>query len=153
MGILNLATFEVSMEKSGRLKLPTLLLKQFPEEERQNFYITYGLNYNIILWTESALAERIEKVNQLDEEKTLVQDYKKIAFRRIVPIESDSQNRIIIPKLFIEKYQFNKDLILWLENGKVEIWDAAVFDSRFDKTPEEVGQINQEVFSNYLKQQ
>lgn len=140
------------MEKNGRLKLPSLLLKQFPEEERQNFYITHGLNHNIILWTESALTERIEKVNQLDEEKILVQDYKKVAFRRIVPVETDAQNRIIIPKLFIEKYQFNKELVLWLENGKVEIWDAQLFDSKFDKTPEEVGQMNQEVFTNFMKQ-
>lgn len=152
MGILNLATFEVTMEKNGRLKLPSLLLKQFPEEERQAFYITHGLNHNIILWTESALTERIEKVNQLDGENVLVQNYKKVAFRRIVPVETDSQNRIIIPKLFIEKYQFQKDLVLWLENGKVEIWDAQLFDSKFDMSPEEVGLMNQEVFTNHLKQ-
>lgn len=151
MGSFNLASFDVTMEKNGRLKLPVLLLKQLPENERMQFNITHGLNQNIILWTESAFSKRIEKLNTLDEEVVEVQNYKKIAFRRIIPVEVDSQNRIIIPKPFLDKYKFGKDLILWLENGKVEIWDAETFNNNFDKDPEEVGKMNQEVFTNYQK--
>ena len=46
--------WEVSIEKSGRLKLPTALLRSLSEDERKTFYVTHGFGDYIMLWSEKA---------------------------------------------------------------------------------------------------
>ena len=46
--------WEASIEKSGRVKLPTALLRALPEDERKVFHVTHGFGEHIMLWSEKA---------------------------------------------------------------------------------------------------
>ena len=53
--------WEVSIEKSGRLKLPTALLRMLTEEDRKKFYVTHGFGEYIMLWSEKAYRKQIDR--------------------------------------------------------------------------------------------
>ena len=59
--------WEVSIEKSGRLKLPASLLQKLPEDERKSFYVTHGFGEYIMLWSEKAYRKQMEYMNSLAE--------------------------------------------------------------------------------------
>ena len=70
--------WEVSIEKSVRVKLPTALLRALPEDERKAFYVTHGFGEHIMLWSEKAYQEQMEYLNSLDRNLVLVKRYREL---------------------------------------------------------------------------
>ena len=73
--------WEVSIEKSGRLKLPTALLRALSEEEREVFYVTHGFGEYITLWSERAYMKQMEYMNSLDRNLLRVKLYRNAFLR------------------------------------------------------------------------
>ena len=89
--------WEVSIEKSGRLKLPTALLRSLPEDDRKKFYVTHGFGEYIMLWSEAAYNKQMEYMNSLDRNLVRVKQYRNAFLRNTAMLECDSQQRSSIP--------------------------------------------------------
>lgn len=135
--------FEVSIEKYGRLKLPTALLRELPEEDRQTFWATVGFGKHIMLWTQSAYQKQAQFLDSLDRNNLQVKLYRNILLRNSAYIEADSQSRIVLPKPLMDQYGIAGDAVLVLDNGQIEIWNKADFNALCDSvTPEDFAAIN-----------
>ncbi|MCQ2283552.1 MAG: division/cell wall cluster transcriptional repressor MraZ [Bacteroidales bacterium] len=137
--------WEVSIEKSGRLKLPTALLRSLPEDERSTFYATHGFGEHIMLWSEKAYQEQMAYLNSLDRNLTLVKQYRNAFLRNTACLERDAQDRIVIPKPLMEQYHIDKEIVLLLDNGKIEIWNCSKYHEKFDMAPEELEKLNEQI--------
>jgi len=137
--------WEVSIEKSGRLKLPTALLKALPEDERKAFYVTHGFGEHIMLWSDKAYQEQMDYLNSLNRNLTLVKQYRNAFLRNTSYLECDSQDRIVIPKPLMEQYEIEKEIVLLLDNGKIEIWNCAKYHEKFDMSPDDLEKLNEEI--------
>lgn len=137
--------WEVSIEKSGRLKLPTALLKALPEDERKAFYVTHGFGEHIMLWSDKAYQEQMDYLNSLNRNLTLVKQYRNAFLRNTSYVECDSQDRIVIPKPLMEQYEIEKEIVLLLDNGKIEIWNCAKYHEKFDMSPDDLEKLNEEI--------
>ena len=137
--------WEVSIEKSGRLKLPTTLLRMLPEDERKKFYVTHGFGEYITLWSEKAYQNQMEYMNSLDRNLLRVKLYRNAFLRNTAQLECDSQSRIVIPKPMLEMYSIDKELVMVMDNGQIEMWNSQKYHEQFDMTPEELGKLNEEM--------
>ena len=81
MSNLDYGYWEITIEKQGRLKLPTALLKSLPEDERKKFWITHGFGKNIMLWTEKAYLGQMEFLNSLNRNIIEVKKYRNAFLR------------------------------------------------------------------------
>ncbi len=145
MSELNYGYWEVSIEKSGRLKLPTALLRALPEDERAAFYVTHGFGEHIMVWSEKAYREQMDFLNSLDRNLTRVKQYRNAFLRNTALLECDTQHRIVIPKPLMELYRIDKEVVLLLDNGKIELWNSKRYHEKFDMTPEALEQLNEEI--------
>jgi len=139
--------WEIAIEKHGRLKLPTALLKSLPETERQRFWVTHGFGKHIMLWTETAYREQMNFLNSLNRNIIENKNFRNAFLRNTACVECDAQDRFVIPKPLIEHYKIEKDVILLLDNGKIEIWNAAEYHAQFDMSPEEFNLLNERIHS------
>lgn len=147
MSNLEYGYWEVTIEKSsGRLKIPTALLKSLPEDERKTFFITHGIGNHIMLWSDQAFKKRMNKLNTLDREERDVKKYRNAFLRNFTSVECDTQDRIIIPKPLLEKYGIEKDIVLLLDHGQIEIWSKKDYE-KFDLDPEEMAELNEQLFA------
>lgn len=137
--------WEVSIERSGRVKLPAALLRALPEDERKAFYVTHGFGEHIMLWSEKAYGEQMTYLNSLDRNLTIVKQYRNAFLRNTAYLECDAQDRIVIPKPLMEQYNIDKEIVLLLDNGKIEIWNCGKYHERFDMTPEELEKLNEKI--------
>jgi division/cell wall cluster transcriptional repressor MraZ len=145
--------WEIAIEKYGRLKLPTDLLKSLPETERKSFLVTHGFGQNVLLWTETAYRAQMAFLNSLDMNIIENKIYRNAFLRDTVLIESDSQDRIVVPKAFMEYYKIEKEVVLLLANDKIELWDATEFNAQFDMSPKAFELLNQKIHApNYSNQ-
>lgn len=135
--------YEIALEKNGRLKLPTSLLKELGEDDRQKFWATVGFGKHIMLWTQSAYQAQADFLDSLDRNIVDVKRYRNIMLRQSAYIECDSQNRIVLPKNLLEKYGIEREAVMVLDHGQIEIWNVADFNQDCDAvTPDEYAALN-----------
>ena len=149
MAALGYGYWEVAIEKHGRMKLPTALLKILPENERKKFWITHGFGECIMLWTENAYLEKLEHLNTLNANIVKVRTYRNAFLRNTTNVECDAQGRFVIPKPFIEQYNIANEVTLLMDGGKIEIWDTAKYNAKFSMSPAELEELNQEIYTGH----
>ena len=137
--------WEVSIEKSGRLKLPMALLRSLSEEDRRTFYVTHGFGEYITLWSEKAYRKQMDYMNSLDRNLTRVKLYRNAFLRNTAMLECDSQNRIVVPKPLLEMYSIDKELVILLDNGQIEMWNSKKYHEKFDLRPEDFEKLNEDM--------
>lgn len=140
--------FEVTLEKYGRLKLPVALLKELGEDDRQTFWATVGFGKHIMLWTQSAYQAQADFLDSLDRNLIEVKRYRNILLRQSAYLECDSQNRIVLPKNLLEKYNIDREVVLVLDHGQIEIWNVNDFNAECDEiSAEEYARMNASMHS------
>ena len=137
--------WEVSIEKSGRLKLPTALLRSLSEDDRKKFYVTHGFGEYIMLWSEKAYSKQMDYMNSLDRNLKRVKLYRNAFLRNTAQLECDAQNRIVIPKPLMDMYAIDKELVMVLDNGQIEMWNSKTYHEKFDMSPEDLENLNEEM--------
>lgn len=145
--------WEVSIEKSGRVKLPTALLRALPEDERKAFYVTHGFGEHIMLWSEKAYKEQMDYLNSLDRNLIQVKRYRNAFMRNTACLECDAQDRIVIPKPLMEQYAIQKEIVLLLDNGRIEMWNCQKYHEKFDMSPEELEALNEQIHMGRYQQE
>ncbi|MDR2971585.1 MAG: division/cell wall cluster transcriptional repressor MraZ [Bacteroidales bacterium] len=149
MSNLDYGFWEIAIEKYGRLKLPTFLLKSLPETEREKFWVTHGFGPHIMLWTETAYREQMEFLNSLNRNIIENKKFRNAFLRNTAVVECDNQDRLVIPKPLMEHYKIEKEVVLLLDNGKIEIWNASEYHAQFDMLPEELNLLNEKIHSTH----
>lgn len=145
--------WDVSIEKSGRLKLPTGLLRKLPENERKTFYVTHGFGEYIMLWSEDAYRKQMEYMDSLDRNLMRVKLYRNAFLRNTATLECDAQNRIVIPKSLLEMYSIEKELVMIMDNGQIEMWNSQKYHEKFDMLPADFEKLNQDMhLGHYLSE-
>ena len=137
--------WEVSIEKSGRLKLPSALLRMLPEDERKKFYVTHGFGEYITLWSEKAYQKQMEYMNSLDRNLLRVKLYRNAFLRNTAQLECDSQSRIVIPRPMMDMYSIDKELVMIMDNGQIDMWNSKKYHEKFDMSPEALEKLNEEM--------
>lgn len=143
--------WEVSIEKSGRLKMPSLLLRSLPEDGRKSFYVTHGFGEHIMLWSEKAYLSQMNYLNSLDRNIMQVKQYRNAFLRNTAHLECDAQGRIVIPKPLMEQYKIDKEIVLLLDNGKIEIWNCRKYHEKFDMSPDDLEKLNEEIHLGHYR--
>ncbi len=139
--------WEVAIEKSGRIKLPTTLLKMLPENERKSFWLTHGFDDNIALWTSGAFKKKTEDFNKKNRNDRIVKKLRNAFLRNLTAVETDTQDRLVIPRPFLEKYDIDKEVSIILDNGEIEIWSKDKYQ-QFDLNSDEISALNEAVFGD-----
>lgn len=153
MSVYQYGFWEVSIEKHGRIKLPTALLKSLPESERKRFWVAHGFGNHIMLWTESAYLEQIRFLNSINRNDIQAKRYRNAFLRNITQVECDSQDRIVIPKPFMENYKIEKEVVLLLDNGRIELWNQANYHAQYTISPDEMELLNAQIHSDNLREE
>jgi MraZ protein len=137
--------WRITIEKHGRLKLPTTLLKSLPENERQRFWVTHGFGNHIMLWTETAYRAQMNFLNSLDRNIIENKKLRNAFLQDMAFVECDAQDRFVIPKTLMDYYNIDKELVVLLDNGQIEIWNAAEYRAQFSMSPDELERLNEKI--------
>ena len=95
--------------------------------------------------------KQMDYMNSLDRNLTRVKLYRNAFLRNTAMLECDAQDRIVIPKPLMEMYSIDKELVMVLDNGQIEMWNSKKYHEKFDMTPEELEKLNEEMhLGHYL---
>ena len=71
--------------------------------------------------------------------------YRNAFLRNTAMLECDTQHRIVIPKPLMDMYSIDKELVMILDNGQIEMWNSKKYHEKFDMSPEDFEKLNEEM--------
>ena len=124
-------SYNATLDPKGRVKLPSGLLKQF-DEGMSKFVLVQGLDTCVRLFTQENWEIYTEPIRKLSDFNPKARELKHLMLSGNNRVELDSAERILIPKVLLEKGKLEKELRIICLFDKVEIWDAAIYSEKFE---------------------
>ena len=140
--------FDCKLDDKGRLKLPSPLLKQMGESSSFTFVVNRGFEANLMMYPESIwdkISSQVDKLNQYIKKN---REFVRYFYRGATKMETDTSERILIPKKLLEYAGINKEVVLFAYNDRIEVWSKANYDAVLADEPFDFSDLAEDVLGN-----
>jgi len=114
--------YEHSLDKKGRLILPSKLREAAKANYAEKFFITRGLDSCLFMFAEDEWKTQETKFKSLPFTKKEARQFNRLYFSGTVEVIPDKQGRILVPKYLKDYAGIKSDVVLVGVSNRVEIW-------------------------------
>ncbi|MDD5450231.1 MAG: division/cell wall cluster transcriptional repressor MraZ [Candidatus Omnitrophica bacterium] len=125
--------YEHSLDKKGRIIVPSKFREAAKAHYVEKFFITRGLDKCLFIFTEDEWKNQELKFKNLSFTKKESRSFNRLFFSGTSELELDKQGRILIPKYLKDFAGIKKDIIIIGVSNRIEIWAREVWQE-FYKT-------------------
>ena len=125
-----LGTHTPRLDDKGRLALPA----KFRTELEGGLVITNGQERCLFVYPMAEFSRITELLRSAPVTQRSVRDYSRVFFASASHEVPDGQGRITVPSQLREYAGLSKDCVVIGANSRVEVWDAAAWQSYLDST-------------------
>jgi MraZ protein len=122
-----LGEYEVAFDAKGRFLLPSALRKQLPKSAEGKFVINRGFENCLTIYATETWEAISEKINKLNDFKPNVREFKRLFLNGATMVETDSADRILVPKQLQEYAGITKEAVLSAQGNKIELWNKDTY--------------------------
>ena len=139
------------IDAKGRINFPSALLRQLPEGAVDKMVLKADIYKRcLILYTMEEWERQIEiiraKINSFNPKHA---DFIRGFYKGTAEVKVDTGNRILIPANLSEYARIDKDVYLFGQDRKIEIWAKEVYNEQ-TLSPEEFAELAKEVMGGDL---
>lgn len=123
--------YQCKADVKGRIILPAAFKKQMPADAQDHFVVRKDIFENCLVlysmedW--NAQLERIrKKINPYNREHNM---FLRNFFKGTAELTLDNNNRLLVPRKFMEMIDADRDVVLAGQDGRIEIWAADVYNT------------------------
>ena len=114
--------YEHTIDKKGRIIIPSRFRESFKEYDVERFYITRGLDKCLFLFTEDEWKSQESKFRSISFTKSEARKFNRLYFSGAARLESDKQGRILLPKYLKDFAEIKRDVVIIGVSNRIEIW-------------------------------
>ena len=123
--------YRCKVDVKGRIILPAAFKKQMPTEQCDHFVARKDIFENCLVlysledWNRQLeiIRKRMNTYNR--EHNTFLRNF----FKGTAELILDSNNRLLIPKRFLDMVGAERDVVLAGQDGRIELWAANIYDN------------------------
>ncbi len=142
-----LGEYDCKIDSKGRMRMPTLLLRQLGEGTAHTFVINRGFEKCLIIYPEAIWNEITKDINNLNIYDEKKRRFVRYFYRGASKVTTDSAERILFPKRLMEYASIEKEIILFAYNDRIEVWDSVAYDKMLQEEPDDFSDLAQEVMA------
>ena len=134
---------EHTMDRKGRLIIPSRFREAMKEHFVERFVVTRGLDKCLFLFPEDEWKNQENRFRALSFTKQEARHFNRFYFSGAVELAADRQGRILIPQYLKEFALIKRDVMLVGVSNRIEIWDKEQwknFYDQFKKSYEEIAE-------------
>jgi len=128
--------YEHTIDKKGRLIIPSKFRDSFKEYDVEKLYITRGLDKCLFVFTESEWKSQESKFKSISFTKSESRKFNRIYFAGASQLECDKQGRILIPKYLKEYAGIKRDVMIVGVSNRIEVWSRDAWQHYYNGAKE-----------------
>ena len=141
-----LGTHSPRLDDKGRLFLPA----KFRDELAEGVVITKGQERCLYVFPMAEFRRVTEAMSQAPVTQKTVRDYSRVFFASASDEVPDKQGRITVPPALREYAGLTRDCVVIGANTRVEVWDAAAWESYLADREQAFADLEEEVLPGVL---
>ena len=136
-----LGTHTPRLDDKNRVILPA----KFREALAEGLVMTKGQDRCLVVWTSTGFADYAESLRNAPQTTDQTRRYTRVLFASAYDDAPDRQGRIVIPAPLREYAGLVKDCVVVGADTRIEIWDAAAWESYLADTEQSFVELDREV--------
>ena len=116
--------YEHSLDKKGRLILPSKFREVAKANFIEKFYVTRGLDSCLFIFSEDEWKAQEAKFKSLPFTKSQSRKFNRLFFAGAQEVVVDKQGRMLIPKYLKDFAGIKRDVMIIGVSNRIEIWDV-----------------------------
>ena len=140
--------YEVKVDSKGRLRLPTNLLQQIPEDTRTHFVLNKGMGKCLRLFPKIQWDSITQEMSKFSYFRTAERDFLRSFYQLATQVEIDNNDRILISKRLSDNVGITDEVIITAFHDVIEIWDSKTYHDTI-KEPENFADMADEVWAKF----
>ncbi len=144
---------EHTIDKKGRLIIPSRFRESFKEYDITKLYITRGLDKCLFMFTENEWKSQESKFKSISFTKSEARKFNRLYFSGAAQIECDRQGRILIPKYLKDFAGIKRDVMLIGVSNRIEIWSKDIWQGYYDSSKESFEEIAEKMMTLAAKEE
>ncbi len=137
--------YDHSIDRKGRLILPSRFREIARENNIDRFFLTRGLDKCIFMFSEHEWAAQEQKFKTMSFTKKESRSFNRMFFAGAVDIVPDKQGRFIIPSYLKEFSGIAKDVMVVGVSSRIELWDKKTWEEFYRTTRDSFEQIAENI--------
>lgn len=139
--------YEHSIDRKGRLIIPSKFREVFKENYVERFYVTRGLDTCLFVFTEDEWKKQEARFKSLPFTSTEARQFNRLYFSGACDVTCDRQGRILVPEYLKEFARIKRDVVVVGVSNRMEIWSKENWEAFFNNTKDSFEKIAEKVFS------
>ena len=135
-------TYTPKLDDKGRLFLPA----KFRDELAEGLVVTRGQERCLYVWSMAEFGKLTERLREVPVTNKAGRDYVRMFFAGASDEKPDKQGRVTIPPMLRDYASLSRDCIVIGAMNRIEIWDAASWQSYSDQQEQAFADLSEEVF-------
>lgn len=140
-----LGEYDCTLDTKGRLRLPSLLLKQLGAEVEAGFVMHRGLESCVVMYTEAEWMRLTEEIQRLNMYVKKHRQFARYFFRGATRLRVDKQERVLLPKRLLGYAGLEKEVVLLAYLKRIEFWDKARYETMLDEEPMDFADLAEDI--------
>jgi len=136
-----LGTHTPRLDDKNRVILPA----KFREALSSGLVMTKGQDRCLVVWTSAGFAEYAESLRNAPQTTDQTRRYTRVLFASAYDDVPDKQGRITVPSQLREYAGLTRDCVVVGADTRIEIWDAAAWESYLADTEQSFVELDREV--------
>lgn len=134
-----------SIDRKGRLIIPSKLREVCKENYAEKFYVTRGLDECLFLFTEDEWKSQENKFKNLPFTRSETRKFNRLFFSGAVEVTCDAQGRILLPAYLKDYAGIRRDAAIIGVSNRIEIWGRERWEAFFGSAKDSYAQIAEKV--------
>lgn len=136
-----LGTHKPRLDDKHRVILPA----KFREDLADGLVMTKGQDRCVVIWTKAGFAHYAESLRRGSQTSERVRAYVRVLFASAYDDAPDRQGRVTIPSSLREYAGLSRDVVVVGADTRIEIWDAAAWETYLSSTEQSFVDLDGEV--------
>ncbi len=139
--------YEHSIDRKGRLIIPSKFREVFKENYVERFFVTRGLDTCLFVFTEDEWKKQESRFRGLSFTSSEARQFNRIYFSGACEVTCDRQGRILVPQYLKDFGKIKSDVMIVGVSNRIEIWAKDLWAEFYKQTKDSFEKIAENIFN------
>ncbi len=139
--------YEHSIDRKGRLIIPSKFREVFKENYVERFFVTRGLDTCLFVFAEDEWRKQESRFRSLPVTSAEARNFNRIYFSGACEVTCDKQGRILVPQYLKDFAKIKNDVMIVGVSNRMEIWSRDMWADFYKNTKDTFEKMAENIFN------